>query len=1089
MTENRPLTAGQKKWLSTGLTVISLSAGLALNANILKAQAADQPAMAASSSSVTAVTASEPTTTDTADKTQESTATETETDDTKTTEKQSAGDEDVEKNQSTATDEQPDDKVQADTESQTDAREKTPAEPVAPQNQGSSSSELNDDEKTTGSSEKVSEQPDQSEVVKTVQKQQVTTADNDKKQTVPPVETTDEKTDQRKFVVADSRLFSSRLFLARMNVPMAASLLAYAVDTPVETDADKFAYTYTPATADSAAFYTITGYTGNDTDIILPDQYNNVNVAAIADNAFAFSKTGRHLNSVQLGKNIATIGSAAFKGTDLKSIDFNGTTSLWSIGGEAFTDDQLTGKLELPESITVIGSKAFAGNSDGTGNQLTGLTVGPKVTTILDSAFANNQLTGDLSLPNTLTKIDASAFANNDLTSVELGTPAVSSDEVGPKLTTIGANAFANNQLSGGLIIPDTVTTVGASAFAGNGDGKGNQLTSVTFLGGQLQEIWTNAFANNNLNTISFTGSDENSLNIEESAFAFNKNLNQLALNEGVGYIAQNAFLEDGYSGTLELPNSLETIGTSAFEGNHITGLTMNIDESKLNSIGDNAFLNNAIDGNLELANSLDSIGVSAFRGNKITDVKFGSGSRIIGDYSFADNPFNVTDNENTLIIPDSVTTIGDYAFSRSSDNSPKEQIPKVKLGKSVKTIGVSAFENVGLTDKIVIPGTVTDIGASAFKDNSLAGLELGGNVNTIGESAFESTDLTDTLSIPNSVTVIGENAFANNHLVHLELGSGVGQAVAGNMINDLAFSGNDLQTIVTAGELTDSLGDNAFAQQQHLGPFTVEVNGNKLIGVRAAIESQLNSKNSKQAQYTKLFDPMSFTFGDQPLTYNFDTDTLTLPQGYTKSSIELKLTSGHTGKSTEHSGNYGVEKLTLKWTPQSSGSGTNTTPDTPTAPETPGTPGTSTPTTSTTPKNKSPKNKSPKSKSSKPKHPTTKSNKTTSKQPAGKKTRQTATQYRAQPQGHRATAAVRRPQSLSWHQLTTTHANGTSTPTTGWHYSQAQGIWVRSAGTLTPATSATLPQTREQPATGWQLVGLALLSGLSWFGLRRKRN
>ncbi len=984
------MTAGQKKWLSTGLTVISLSAGLALNANILKAQAADQPATAASSSSVTAVTASEPTTTDTADKTQESTATETETDDTKTTEKQSAGDEDAENNQSNATDERSDDKVQADTESQTDAKEKTPAEPVAPRNQGSSPYELNDDEKTTGSGEKVSEQSDQSEVVKTVQTQQVTTADNDKKQTVPPEETTDEKTDRQKFVVADSRLFSPRLFLSRMNVPMAASLLADTDDTPVDTPVntptpetdEKSGLVYQKVTSIYGDSYTVTGYTpGSSSEVTIPDTFDGAWVTAIGDNAF----TGKGLTNVTFGAHITSIGNGAFQNNSLTSVI-------------------------LPDKLGVLGKQAFEHN------KLESITFGEHTTAweISDEAFANNGLE-KLSLPDSVTEIDDSAFENNHLKSVQLD----------KDLTTIGPSAFANNKLNGSLTVPDAVTTVGASAFAGNPDGTGNQLTSVTFSGGLLQEIWTNAFANNNLNTISFTNTDKNTLRIEDSAFALNKNLDQLGLNEGVENIGSNAFEGNNYSGTLKLPNSLETIGTSAFAGNHITGLTMNTSESKLNSIGENAFLNNAIDGNLELANSLDSIGVSAFQGNKITDVKFGSSSKIIGDYSFADNPFNVTDNENTLIIPDSVTTIGAYAFSRKDDNSLKEQIPKVKLGKFVATIGSSAFENVGLAGALTIPDSVQNVGSRAFADNELSDLTLGAGIVGADRS-------------------VGNEAFAENALKKIH-----------NTPEELAY-----------------VGDDAFANQKELS-VGVAREGNYLTGVTDAIKAELG---------LTLTSPV-FTYKGEKLDYvDSDGGTLTLPGGFIGTSLVLAVSSGTTGGSTDHSGNYGVEDLTLTWTPQSSGSGTSTTtPDTPTNPATSGT---STPTTSTTPKNKSPKSKHPKAK-----HPTTKSNKTTSKQPAGNPTRQTATQYPAQPQGHRATATARRPQSLSWDQLTTTPANGTSTPTTGWHYSQAQGIWVWSAGTLTPATSATLPQTREQPATGWQLVGLALLSGLSWFGLRRKHN
>ena len=52
---------------------------------------------------------------------------------------------------------------------------------------------------------------------------------------------------------------------------------------------------------------------------------------------------------------------------------------------------------------------------------------------------------------------------------------------------------------------------------------------------------------------------------IEEHAFSSNADLKDVVLNEGLKYIEKFAFLNSGLTGTMVIPDSVETIGTSAF--------------------------------------------------------------------------------------------------------------------------------------------------------------------------------------------------------------------------------------------------------------------------------------------------------------------------------------------------------------------------------------------------------------------------------------------------------------------------------------------------------------------------------------------
>ena len=89
------------------------------------------------------------------------------------------------------------------------------------------------------------------------------------------------------------------------------------------------------------------------------------------------------------------------------------------------------------------------------------------------------------------------------------------------------------------------------------------------------------------------------------------------------------------------------------------------------------------------------------------------------------------------LVIPDSVTSIGVYAFGEVNGSGMNGTLT---IGNSVTSIGNYAFYNCDqLTGSLTIPDSVTSIGSYAF------GILLG---------------LTGSLVIPNSVTTIGSLAF-----------------------------------------------------------------------------------------------------------------------------------------------------------------------------------------------------------------------------------------------------------------------------------------------------------------------------------------
>ena len=210
--------------------------------------------------------------------------------------------------------------------------------------------------------------------------------------------------------------------------------------------------------------------------------------------------------------------------------------------------------------------------------------------------------------------------------------------------------------------------------------------------------------------------------------------------NNGVTYtvkaIGERAFIQcDGLTGSLIIPNSVTTIGMSAFYD--CTGFT----QVYYNAI-------NCADITPDFENEYHS----PFEGC--------GGSLSISDdvvripaYMF----YECSGFTGSLNIPNSVTTIGEAAFVGCSG------FTDLTLGSSLTTIGHGAFYGcLGFTGSLTIPNSVTMIDGWAFSHCSgfTESLTIGNSVTTIGMYAFESCDGFTSMTLGDAVSTIGNSAF-----------------------------------------------------------------------------------------------------------------------------------------------------------------------------------------------------------------------------------------------------------------------------------------------------------------------------------------
>ena len=564
-------------------------------------------------------------------------------------------------------------------------------------------------------------------------------------------------------------LASAKGYFTKWNSRYGSSWGGYGLD---ENGTPKPVFTYS---LDDDGNATITGYTGNVSALVIPEEIDGHKVIALGDNAFKGKKL---LEYVEIANTVTYIGSQCFE-SDKELANVKLSSNIKRMESGAFGNCTSLTEITIPKSLEEAGREYGFGMYD----------YGP---------FCGCTNLKTVKLEKGLTQIAGNLF---------MRCYGLEDIDIPDTVTTIGENAFKLCTSIKSVTIPDTVTYIGSQCFESD-----KELVNVK-LSSNIKRMESGAFGNcTSLTEITIPKSLEEAGReygfgmYDYGPFCGCTNLKTVKLEKGLTQIAGNLFMRCYGLENIDIPDTVTTIGENAFK--LCTSLENVKMYNSIDEINGRAFAGCTSLKSVSLPDSITGMGTEIFSGcTSLSSVKLPN-KRV----NIMSSTFEGCTSLTEITLPDTVTTIQDHAFKNCT------ALKTINWSKSITDIQSYAFENCDALTKLDIPNTVTNIGTGAFYEcGGFTDIAVPNSVKSLGSRAFENCDALAKVSISHSVTSMGEKAFYDcDALTDVKLGTGITQ------IPTSCFEHCDALPSVVLPYRVSKVGDNAFKNCVALTEITI---------------------------------------------------------------------------------------------------------------------------------------------------------------------------------------------------------------------------------------------------------------------------
>lgn len=378
-------------------------------------------------------------------------------------------------------------------------------------------------------------------------------------------------------------------------------------------------------------------YSKDMTRLVVCPNKNEIKKVKIPDSVTDISRMAfsycESIEEVELPDTIETLKSGAFCGCgNLNTVNI--PKNIKNISSQCFSGDGSLTEILLPEGLTSIDGFAFNGCSS-----LKSVNFPSTLKTVDSRAFYNCESLEKIELNEGLTAVKSYAFKNCKLIS-ELKLPST--------LTEIGQSAFEGWANLEEINVPDSVSSLGSNAFWGCCKAEKAEISSaITYANSGL-------FVNcTNLKTIKFRSE---LTGVGEKAFSCCFKLEKIEGIDNLTYIGPAAFKSCSSLNGYTIPSGIKAINEEAFR--NAANITLDDSKNKLEYIYYNAFYGAKNLNIISLGNKLKKIDVNAFESSDIASIELPDSITSIGDYAFQNCKKLVN-----IKIPCSIQKVPPYCF------------------------------------------------------------------------------------------------------------------------------------------------------------------------------------------------------------------------------------------------------------------------------------------------------------------------------------------------------------------------------------------------------------------------------------------